>query len=80
MLREYIKQLDKLPQKAMANCLEVDSNKPIIGIISAQNELVGCVVKLHIAEHFASPVLTIVEDSVAGQCVAVVSNYQRTVK
>ncbi|MCH5156257.1 MAG: dihydroxy-acid dehydratase [Clostridiales bacterium] len=39
MLREYIKQLDKLPQSAMANSLEIDSNKPIIGIVSAQNEL-----------------------------------------
>lgn len=39
MLREYIKQLDKLPQTAMANCFEIDAKKPIIGIISAQNEL-----------------------------------------
>ena len=39
MLREYINQLDKLPQKAMTNCFEIDTNKPLIGIISAQNEL-----------------------------------------
>ena len=39
MLREYIKQLDKLPQTAMANCFEIDASKPMIGIISAQNEL-----------------------------------------
>ena len=41
MLREYIKQLDKLPQTAMANCFEIDASKPMIGIISAQNELVA---------------------------------------
>ena len=39
MLREFIDQLDKLPQKAMTNCFEIDTNKPLIGIISAQNEL-----------------------------------------
>ena len=39
MLREYIDQLDKLPQKAITNCFEIDTNKPLIGIISAQNEL-----------------------------------------
>ena len=39
MLREFINQLDKLPQKALTNCLEIDTNKPLIGIISAQNEL-----------------------------------------
>lgn len=37
MLREFIEQLDKLPQKAMANCLSLDAEKPLIGIISAQN-------------------------------------------
>ena len=41
MLREFIDQLDKLPQKAITNCLEIDANKPLIGIISAQNELVA---------------------------------------
>ena len=41
MLREFIDQLDKLPQRAMTNCLEIDTNKPLIGIISAQSELVA---------------------------------------
>ena len=39
MLREFIEQLDKLPQKAMANCAEIDPQKPLIGIISAQNDV-----------------------------------------
>lgn len=39
MLREYIEQLDKLPQKAMVNCVEINVEKPLIGIISAQSEL-----------------------------------------
>ena len=39
MLREFIDQLDKLPQKIMANCIEIDTDKPLIGIISAQNEV-----------------------------------------
>ena len=39
MLREFIDQLDKLPQKIMANCIEIDTDKPLIGIISAQNEI-----------------------------------------
>ena len=39
MLREFIDQLDKLPQRAMTNSLEIDTNKLLIGIISAQNEL-----------------------------------------
>ena len=37
MLKEFIEQIDKLPQKALVNCTEIDSNKPCIGIISAQN-------------------------------------------
>ncbi len=37
MLREFIEQLDKLPQKAMINCVEINAEKPLIGIISAQN-------------------------------------------
>ena len=39
MLREFIDQLDKLPQKIMANCMEIATDKPLIGIISAQNEI-----------------------------------------
>ena len=39
MLREFIEQLDKLPQKAMAKCIEIDPERPLIGIISAQNEV-----------------------------------------
>ena len=39
MLREFIDQLDKLPQKIMANCIEIDTDKPLIGIVSAQNEI-----------------------------------------
>lgn len=39
MLREFIEQLDKLPQKAMINCTEVDAAKPLIGVIAAQNDL-----------------------------------------
>ncbi len=39
MLREFIEQLDKLPQKAMVNCLEINPSKPLIGIISAQNDV-----------------------------------------
>ena len=39
MLREFIEQLDKLPQKALANYVGIDTNKPLIGIISAQNDL-----------------------------------------
>ena len=39
MLREFIEQLDKLPQKTLANYVEIDLNKPLIGIICAQNEL-----------------------------------------
>lgn len=38
MLREFIEQIDKLPQKALVNCTEIDTTKPCIGIISAQNE------------------------------------------
>ena len=37
MLKEFIEQIDKLPQKALVNCTEVDATKPCIGIISAQN-------------------------------------------
>ncbi len=39
MLREFIEQLDKLPQKAMVNCVEINPEKPLIGIISAQNDV-----------------------------------------
>lgn len=39
MLKEFIEQLDKLPQKALINCTEINVEKPLIGIISAQNEL-----------------------------------------
>lgn len=39
MLREFIEQLDKLPQKAMVNCVGIDAEKPLIGIISAKNDV-----------------------------------------
>lgn len=39
MLREYIEQLDKLPQKILAGSKEIDISKPLIGIICAQNEV-----------------------------------------
>lgn len=39
MLREFIDQLDKLPQKALAQSAGIDTEKPLIGIISAQNDL-----------------------------------------
>ena len=39
MLREFIEQLDKLPQKALARYVSIDTNKPLIGIISAQNDV-----------------------------------------
>ncbi len=39
MLGEYINQLDKLPQKTLANYAEIDPAKPLIGIVCAQNEL-----------------------------------------
>ena len=39
MLREFIEQLDKLPQKALTRCVGIDTDKPLIGIISAQNDL-----------------------------------------
>ncbi len=39
MLREYINQIDKLPQKALVNRLEIDVSVPCIGIISAQNDV-----------------------------------------
>lgn len=39
MLREFIEQLDKLPQKTLTNCNEIDSSKPLIGIICAQNDV-----------------------------------------
>lgn len=39
MLREFIEQLDKLPQKAMVKCVEINPEKPLIGIISAQNDI-----------------------------------------
>lgn len=39
MLREFIEQLDKLPQKAMVHCVEINPEKPLIGIISAQNDV-----------------------------------------
>lgn len=37
MLKEFIEQIDKLPQKALVTALEIDVQKPCIGIISAQN-------------------------------------------
>ncbi len=40
MLREIIEQLDKLPEKVMTNCLEIDAGKCVIGIVSAENEQV----------------------------------------
>ena len=39
MLREFIEQLDKLPQKAMVNCVEINAEKPLIGIVSAQSDV-----------------------------------------
>ncbi len=39
MLREFIEQLDKLPQKVLANCCEIDATKPLIGIVCAQNDV-----------------------------------------
>lgn len=39
MLKEYIDQLDKLPQKTLANYAEIDPSKPLIGIVCAQNEI-----------------------------------------
>ena len=39
MLREFIEQLDKLPQKALSHYVSIDTDKPLIGIISAQNDL-----------------------------------------
>lgn len=39
MLREFIEQLDKLPQRALVNGVSVDAQKPLIGIISAANQL-----------------------------------------
>lgn len=41
MLREFIEQIDKLPQKALVNCTEISVDRPCIGIISAQNETVA---------------------------------------
>ncbi len=37
MFREFIDQLDKLPQKTLASSLSIDMSRPLIGIISAQN-------------------------------------------
>lgn len=39
MLREFIEQLDKLPQRALINSAAVDAKKPLIGVISAENQL-----------------------------------------
>ena len=39
MLREFIEQLDKLPQKALTRCVGIDTDKPLIGIVSAQNDI-----------------------------------------
>ncbi len=39
MLREYIEQLDKMPQKILAASREIDISKPLIGIICAQNDI-----------------------------------------
>ncbi len=38
MLKEFIDQLDKLPQRTLTNCLEIDVARPLIGVICAQNE------------------------------------------
>ena len=38
MLKEYIDQLNKLPQKIFAECVEIDAKKLTIGIICAQSE------------------------------------------
>ena len=39
MLREFIEQLDKLPQKALTHCVGIDTDKPLIGIVTAQNDV-----------------------------------------
>lgn len=39
MIREFIEQLDKLPQKAFSNIVMADADKPIIGIVAADSEL-----------------------------------------
>lgn len=36
MIREFIEQLDKLPQKAFSNIVMADADKPIIGIVAAR--------------------------------------------
>lgn len=40
MLREFINQLEKLPQKVMTNTLETDTIKPVIAVIVAQSQQV----------------------------------------
>lgn len=40
MLREFINQLEKLPQKVMANALELNTDKPVIGVIVAESKQV----------------------------------------
>ena len=39
MLKEFIDQLNKLPEKALTRATGIDTDKPLIGIISAQNDL-----------------------------------------
>ena len=39
MLREFIEQLDKLPQKSFSKSTLINPTKPLIGVISAQNDL-----------------------------------------
>lgn len=39
MLKEYINQLNKLPQKIFAECVEIDAKKLSIGIICAKSEI-----------------------------------------
>ena len=39
MIKEFINQINNLPQKAFAELVGLDVDKPTIGVISAQNEL-----------------------------------------
>ena len=39
MIKEFVNQLNNLPQKAFAELVGLDVNKPTIGVISAQNQL-----------------------------------------
>ncbi|MCM1043593.1 MAG: dihydroxy-acid dehydratase, partial [Corallococcus sp.] len=38
MFREMVEQLDRLPQKIMANALEIDVKNPLVGIFAADNQ------------------------------------------